>query len=332
MHAIEWKYLAIISIYVFVICISSTSAVKVDLDEKGVPIVDYGFVSPLGDSSDTKQDGWVYIGEQRNPLTVTTHGVTYYNQYLQSNNSSRVLFLNCADWLVDNAEMRDDIIVWEYKYPWPTYNNTPPFQSGMSQASAIKVLAMAYDLTGEEKYIEAAKKGLGAFFVEVDKGGITYKDKDGWWYEEYAQSGLDIEPRVLNGHISALLNLQEYYNLTKDEKAKELFDLGVSDLKARLADYDTGNWSYYDAVGNKAVFKYQDIHVRQLDSIYKITADPYFKLYRDIWAYYELAELQENLARADIAIFKLRTQQAELNKKINAVEAIITEENNPQPS
>lgn len=329
---VEWKYLAIISIYVFMICVSSAGTVKIDLDEKGVPIVDYGFVSPQGDTSDSKQDGWIYIGKQRNPLTISTQANAYYSQYLQGNNSSKDLFINCADWLMDNAEMKDGILVWEYKYPWPTYNNTPPYRSGMSQASIIKVLAMAYNLTGEEKYIEAAKKGLGAFFIEVDEGGVTYKDKDGWWYEEYAQTGLEKEPRVLNGHISVLLNLEDYYNLTKDEKSKELFNLGISDLKARLAGYDTGNWSYYDAVGNKAVFKYQEIHVNQLDLIYKATADPYFKFYRDIWAHYELAELQESLAKIDAAISKARTQQAEINKKINTVETMISEESNPQPS
>jgi heparosan-N-sulfate-glucuronate 5-epimerase len=325
MRAIKGKYIAIISIYVFIICISSASATKVILDEKGVPFVDYGFVSPVGDSSDTEQDGWVYIGNQRNPLTVSTQGAAYYHQYLQGNDSARDLFLNCADWLIENAEIKDGIFVWEYKYPWPTYNNTPSFISCMSQASAIKVLAMAYDLTGEEKYIEAAKKGLDVFFIEVENGGITYKEGDGWWYEEYAQEGMDIEPRVLNGHISALLDLQEYYNLTKDETAKELFDLGVSGLKAHLADYDAGNWSYYDAVGNKAVLKYHELHVGQLDSIFKITADPYFKLYRNTWAYYELTMLQENLAKAELAISKIRMYQSEQDQKIVAFEAMISE-------
>jgi hypothetical protein len=162
MSRASWKYLAIISLYAVTVCMAGTSAIEIDLDEKGVPTVDYGYVSKQGDSSVTKQDGWTYVGKQRNPLTVSTQGMTYYNQYLQGNESSRDLFLNCSDWLLNNAAKRDNALVWEYKYGWPTYNNTPPFLSGMSQAAAIKVLATAYKLTGEEKYKDAAKKGLGS--------------------------------------------------------------------------------------------------------------------------------------------------------------------------
>jgi hypothetical protein len=59
----------------------------------------------------------------------------------------------------------------------------------------------------------------------------------------------------------ALMDLNEYYNLTQDGQAKQLFNLGLSDLKARLEDYDARNGSRYDRVGNLAVFKYHDIHV-----------------------------------------------------------------------
>lgn len=332
MRATEGRFLPIISIFFLIIYISNACAIRVALDEKGVPIVDYGFVSPLGGSSDTQKDGWVYIGEQRNQLTIASYAENYYSQYLNGNDSSKDLFVNCADWLIDNAKVRDDILVWEYNYSWPTYNNTAPWRSGMAQAKSIKVLAMAYNLTGAEKYIETARKGLKIFSTDIDKGGVTHKDKNGWWYEEYAQTGLDIQPRVLNGHISALLDLHEYYNYTKDERAKKLFDLGASDLKAFLKFYDTGNWSYYDACNNIAVFKYHDLHVKLLNSMYKTTADPYFKFYRDNWAYYELTTLQESLAKADIIISLYRMQQAEINKEINSIEAIISKENDTKLS
>jgi hypothetical protein len=330
MSKASWKYLAIILLYAVTVCMAGTSAMEIDLDEKGVPTVDYGYVSKKGDSSATKQDGWIYVGKQRNPLTVSTQGMTYYNQYLQGNESSRELFLNCADWLLDNAAKRDNALVWEYKYSWPTYNNTPPFLSGMSQAAVIKVLATAYKLTGEEKYKDAAKKGLGAFFVDVENGGVTYKDQEGWWYEEYAQPGIEVEPRVLNGHIFALMDLNEYYNLTQDGQAKQLFNLGLSDLKARLKDYDAMNGSRYDRAGNLAVFKYHDIHVGQLNTIYKITGDPYFKLYRNHWAQKELALLQKDLNKTEKAISKLEMYKSELTKKKTDVEAMVLEEENKE--
>lgn len=319
-------YLIIISLCIITGCVEGAGGSKIYPDERGVPIVDYGFVSPKGESSPAEKVGYVYIGTQRNPLTVSTQGMTYYHQYLAGNNSAGELFLNCADWLVDNAALEYGVAVWEYDYPWPTYNNTPPFLSGMLQASAAKTLATAYSLTGQEKYIKTAKCGLIPFFLDVENGGVTHKDAEGWWYEEYAQPDMKVEPRVLNGHMSALMDLYEYYNLTGDEQAKDLFDRGIGDLKARLPDYDTGNGSLYDSAGNIAAQKYQKIHIKQLDKIYRITGDPYFRLYRDRWAYYALAALQDNLAISDRYIAMLRTYQAELNQNISSIEALISED------
>ncbi len=195
----------------------------------------------------------------------------------------------------------------------------------MAQSGAVRILAIAYNLTGEEKYIQTAKGGLGAFFNEVDEGGVTYKDKDGWWYEEYAQPNLGMEPRVLNGHMAVLINLREYYNLTRDSNAKDLFNLGVSDLRANLKSYDTGNWSKYDLAGNNAVWKYHEIHINQLGQIYNITGDFYFKNYRNSWIYYELAAIEEYNANIDKSIGNLRLYQAGLAKKISDLENMLFE-------
>ena len=194
----------------------------------------------------------------------------------------------------------------------------------MSQSGAIRVLAIAHNLTGEEKYIQGARKALDVFYLEVDQGGVTYKDADGWWYEEYAQPGLDIEPRVLNGHMAVLIDLYEYYNLTDDSSAKELFDLGLSDLKANLDRYDTGSWSRYDLVGNNAVKKYHEFHISQLQALYNITGDALFKTYRDSWLYYELAYLHEYMAEIEKDIVKLRSYQSGLVKEISDIETRIS--------
>lgn len=311
--------------FVFASCILGTCNTTIELDEMGLPIVDYGFVSPEGVSSETDVEGWTYVGKQRNPLTIAAQGLIYYDQYLLGNDSSKDLLINCADWLVDNAVTRNDTLVWEYNYGWPTYNITPNFISGMSQSGAIRVLAIAHNLTGEDRYIQGAKRGLEVFYLEVDKGGVTYKDADGWWYEEYAQPGLDIEPRVLNGHMAVLIDLYEYYNLTKDGSAKELFDLGLGDLKANLDSYDTGSWSRYDLVGNNAVKKYHEFHISQLQALYNITGDALFKTYRDSWLYYELAYLHEYMAEIEKDIVKLRSYQSGLVKEISDIETRLSD-------
>ena len=59
----NWKHLAIIIPCLFALCHIVTCSPIVELDAKGVPVVDYGFVSPYGDSSDTEKEGWTYIGK-----------------------------------------------------------------------------------------------------------------------------------------------------------------------------------------------------------------------------------------------------------------------------
>lgn len=313
--------------FIFALCNPGLCSTTIELDEKGIPVVDYGFVSPEGVSSDngTEIEGWTHVGKQRNPLTISVQGLLYYDQYLKGNNSSKALLINCADWLIDNAVARNDTLVWEYGYPWPTYNITSNFISGMSQSAAVRLLAIAHNLTGEERYIQAARKGLESFYYEVDQGGVTYKDADGWWYEEYAQTGSAMEPRVLNGHMAVLIDLHEYYNLTGDGKAMELFDLGLSSLKANLKSYDTGVWSRYDLAGNNAVVKYHEFHLSQLDTLFDITDDPFIKTYRDSWSYYELAYLHEYMAEIEKDIGKMRLYQSGLVKKISDTENMIAD-------
>jgi hypothetical protein len=74
--------------------------------------------------------------------------------------------------------------------------------------------------------LDFANRFLNSFFVEVENGGVTYKTKNGYWYEEYACKG-GKESRVLNGMMFALLGIHEYLKYTNDAKARFLFNKGV---------------------------------------------------------------------------------------------------------
>jgi heparosan-N-sulfate-glucuronate 5-epimerase len=135
-----------------------------------------------------------------------------------------------------------------------------------------------------------ARSALKSFNKEVKLDGVTYKDKEGWCYEEYASPQWNKEPRVLNGFGYALLEINDYYEASRDENARKLFELGISYLKAHLADYDTGSWTNYDALGLRATPAYHHMHVSILEMLYNITGDSSIKLYRDKWRGYELKQ------------------------------------------
>jgi heparosan-N-sulfate-glucuronate 5-epimerase len=290
------------------------SCEKITLDNKGVPIVDYGYFSPIdmpsGGVSYVAKPGYAYVGKHYNAVSTAQTGLEYYAQYENGNQSAEKLFLNCADWLVENAAVKGNYSVWEYNYTSFAYRNiTLPYVSGMAQGLGINVLADAYNMTGNKKYLSAADLALNAFFVDVNRGGVTYKDNDGWWYEEYAQRNNIQQPRVLNGFIICLGGIKNYYEMTKDERAKYLYDVGFKDLKLHLADYDTGNWTNYDMVGTKATLPYHQTHVGLMDEVYRSTGDPEFKMYRDKWGNYELT--------------LLKSMRDELDRNIKIIETIL---------
>jgi heparosan-N-sulfate-glucuronate 5-epimerase len=79
----------------------------------------------------------VHIGIQRNPVIVSQQALKYWDEIQNGDEKSEALFLNCSDWLVDNAVLYGNYTVWEYNFPWPSRNLTSPWISGMAQGQGI---------------------------------------------------------------------------------------------------------------------------------------------------------------------------------------------------
>ena len=281
----------------------------VTLDDDGVPINDYQYM------------GSVYVGKQRYPITIAQRAIVCWNEdfYLpdfyypfkdKNTGYNEHGFLSCVKWIVNNATSRGNYAVWEFNFPFEHYNLTAPWRSAMAQGQCIQALVRAHRLTGDDSYLELARKALGAFHVEVADGGVTHKGDDGWWYEEYACEG-GANPRVLNGHIFALEGIREFYTATTEEEAKYLFDKGILALKAHLPDYDTGAWTCYDTLGEKATEGYHKLHVAQMLHLHQLTNDPAFLQYFNRWITYKCKpkrfpiKLIEEPTKTNIAIYLL---------------------------
>jgi hypothetical protein len=234
------------------------------------------------------------VGPQRNPVTVEHYAIIYYDSYKKTGNQTlRQAFINNTNWLASNAISHGNYSIFEYKFPWPPYASQPPWHSAMAQAQALQPLIKAYKITGNERYLETANLLLNTLFIEVKNGGVTYKTPhDGWWYEEVASNALE-EPRVLNGMMYALLGIYDYYNYTKSDKAKFLFDQGIVALKNNLPRYDYKNeYSYYSMypIQKLSPLYYHKKHIELLSNLYNITKEEVFKSYRDKWQNYKIPE------------------------------------------
>lgn len=245
-----------------------------------------------------------YNGVQRkvyNPLFVANGGIKYYEEYERHGyNKSRQNFINTADWLVNNAKDKDGgkYSLWEYSFPWSFYGwVSPPYSSGLAQAQGLKVLLLAHNLTGNEKYLEEANKALHSFLVDYDEGGVISMEEDDGIADNDSSIFIHLLAKpgfekiyVLNGHTQSLLLLWDYYQHTQDPIVKTIFDKGVKWLRDNLWKYDTGSWSNYDQMENLASIDYHTAHITQLRTLYEITGEFILKEYSERFDKYKRSQ------------------------------------------
>jgi|GEM_PF-592868 hypothetical protein len=257
---------------------TTISSIQIISDRAGIPLIGYGYV-----------DG-VHIGFQRNPVTIAHYAVDYYNNYKQTGNKIfKKLSLANSNWLVEHTVNHGNYSILEYNFPWPHYNLSSPWRSGLAQAEGIIALIKANEMTGNKTYLETANMFLNSFFVTVKHGGVTYKTpQNGWWYETFAGNSSS-QPRVLDGMMAAVIGIHSYSKYTNSSAAKYLFDQGISALIHNLARYNvTGyNYSYYDILGGHSSLDEHKLHIDLLTQLYNITNDAIFKQYHDTWANYK---------------------------------------------
>ncbi len=263
-------------------------------DNLGIPLLDY-----KGD-----------IGKQYNPIAIAQYALGHYNLYKRTNSGEHFdIFLKQADWLVKHLQPNTQgLHVWNHHFDWEYREGLKaPWYSGLSQGQGLSVLVRAFIETGEENYIEAAKKVFETFKFEIPEGGISHTDKNGFvWFEE----GILLPPtHILNGFIWAAWGVYDFYLHTKDIEAKKLFEESIRTLKNNLELFDLGFWSLYELTDNKlkmiASHFYHNLHIVQLRVMFNITGEKLFGQFADKWSDYNNKKTNRNLALIYKTVFKL---------------------------
>jgi hypothetical protein len=145
------------------------------------------------------------------------------------------------------AAARAGGIAWEYLFSFD--GGAPPWTSGLSQGTALQVLARAWSRFKEPAYLRAAQQALGVFRTPPPQG-VRVRRGAGVHYAEYTYAPSD---RILNGFIQALVGLYDYTSITKDPQGLALFQAGDAQARAEVPHYDTGAWSRYDQFGESTL-------------------------------------------------------------------------------
>ncbi|HEX4107035.1 MAG TPA: D-glucuronyl C5-epimerase family protein [Solirubrobacteraceae bacterium] len=149
------------------------------------------------------------------------------------------------------ASARAGGLTWEYDFRFD--GGSPPWTSGLSQGTALQVLARAAQRLNNPALIADAHRAL-AIFTVPPPAGVAVTMPAGTWYAEYTYAPTD---RILNGFIQSLVGLYDDAMLTGDPLAVSLFQAGDAEARAATPSYDTGAWSLYDQYGESDLSYHQ---------------------------------------------------------------------------
>ena len=145
-------------------------------------------------------------------------------------------------------------IAWEYLFDFG--GGSPPWMSGMAQATAITALARGARLLNRPDYNATAEAALGAFEVPPPLGVRTKGPLGGVHYLQYS-----FAPRlyIFNAFFQSLIGLHDYGKLTGSVRATSLFEQGELEARREVRYSDTGNWSRYSFRGVRSTPLYHEL-------------------------------------------------------------------------
>jgi hypothetical protein len=143
------------------------------------------------------------------------------------------------DGIVRLAVERGDFLAWEYYFAFG--GGRPPWISGLAQATAMQALVRGSKHFADPRYLEVARRGLGAFKARAPLG-VRVRAGDGDHFLIYS---FNPRLRVLNAFLQALVGLYDYAEAANDDAARELFASGERQARREVPRHDTGAWSLY---------------------------------------------------------------------------------------
>jgi heparosan-N-sulfate-glucuronate 5-epimerase len=180
------------------------------------------------------------------PTTIVQYGLANWNAYLLTQDEQyKQSFLKQVAWLLRHEiPIGNDAGGWPMPFSVSDYDARAPWLSALIQGNAISAFTRAYRLTHEEVYLQAARRAVRTFELDIRDGGVsTCIGTHGVFFEEVA-----VYPaaHILNGYILALLGLYDYVALTDDAIIVALIERSHIALHNMLDEFDTGYWTRYD--------------------------------------------------------------------------------------
>lgn len=261
----------------------------------------------------------VYVDERakRHPIDLCHLAIAQFHDWLRTGEApARTAFLASAEELlagghqIERAQRRCfEVLHYDQVEGYQTHEK--PWRNAMAQGWAASLFCRAYQLTGDERFADAARASTGPFFVPVQEGGVLSELQHGApWYEKYAFRGQ--VRHVLNGFLSSLLGLADLARALDDAAAKERFERGIEALldERTLRAFDIGYATLYDLGAGRrttpaGVF-YTWVHARQLAGLARLTNEQRLWSTAERWRDYLRKKRYRVRSSTDCMLFRVQ--------------------------
>jgi hypothetical protein len=207
-------------------------------------------------------------------------------------------------------------IAWEYGFHFD--GGTPPWISGMADATGIQAYGRAADLLGNPHYDEVARKALGAFETLPPLGVRTTGFAGGVHYLQYS-----FAPRlyIFNAFLQSLIGLHDFGRIAGDARATELYDEAEPEAREEIPFSDVGDWTRYSYRGPEANRDYHELLREFLASMCTRHLGELYCEYADRYRGYQIDPPVLTYAGPEQTIAKQLTSIRFEVSKLSAVEA-----------
>ena len=146
-------------------------------------------------------------------------------------------------------------IAWEYYFAFG--GGSPPWMSGMAQATAVQALGRASQLLGRPSYLTQARKALPAFSATPRQGGVRARGFRGG--RHYLQYSFASRLWIMNAFLQSVIGLYDYAKITGDSRADGLWRAAEPEAQREVPSFDIGDWSLYSYRGPESDQDYHEL-------------------------------------------------------------------------
>jgi hypothetical protein len=222
------------------------------------------------------------------PTDIAQYALVNWNTYLKTRYEKlRQAFMIQARWLIEHETLiTADAGGWPIPFPNSEFYAPKPWLSALTQGVGISVLVRAYQLTGEDVFLQVARRAARTFEMDILDGGVSCGvGDDGIFFEEVAAYPA---AHILNGYILSLFGLYDYLALMNDARIHALIQRSLATLHTLIDDFDLGYGSRYDLLSKSPTSRfYHALHVTLLEALAQYSGCQHCVTLAARWASYQ---------------------------------------------